>query len=259
MADQKIKAIIADDEPAARSSIAYLLSTQTDISIVANCSNGNEVVRAIADFDPDLVFLDIQMPDKTGFEVLESIEQSKIPVFIFVTAFEQYALKAFEKSAIDYLLKPYDDERFYQSLEKARRFLAGANVQNAPNPAKKLLSEIRLAQPISFSKKLPIKTNGRITFISIDEIIFLESEGNFTKIYTATESKLASNSFKQMQAILDPEIFVRIHKSYIINIEFLEAIEPYFHGDYYVFLKNGQKLKLSRNYKKSVEHLLNPF
>ncbi|MDB5013194.1 MAG: two component transcriptional regulator, LytTR family [Daejeonella sp.] len=256
---QPIKVIIADDEPAARSSIATLLANQTDISIVATCTNGDETVKAIMELNPDLVFLDIQMPDKNGFEVLVALEHFKIPVFIFVTAYEQFALKAFEKSAVDYLLKPYDDDRFYQSLAKAKQFIAGSRVINDINPAKKLLAEILPSKPASFSKKIPIKTNGRITFISIDSIIFLESDGNFTKIHTATESKLASTSFKQMQTILDPEIFVRIHKSYIINLEFLEAIEPYFHGDYYIFLKNGQKLKLSRNYKKSIEHLLNPF
>lgn len=256
MTQHKIRTIIADDEPAARESIRILLSQKSDIEIVAVCSNGKEAAEAIMTLRPHLVFLDIQMPEMDGFEVLEVIEEDIMPAFIFVTAHDQYAIKAFEKSAVDYLLKPYDDERFYKSLEKARHTLQAQSVLDQLQRVEDLLTALQLTSPVAYKKKLITRHNSQITFVPTDTIFTIESEGNFVKLHTQTGMKLGNYTFKQLEQMLDPSQFVRIHKSTIVNIQFIEMMEPHFHGDYFITLKNGAKVKLSRNYKESLDLIL---
>jgi two-component system, LytTR family, response regulator len=252
----KISVLIADDEPAARRSLEVLLGSKPEVEIKCICKDGREVVDAIIKYRPDLVFLDIQMPEMDGFEVLEAVRPIYLPAFIFVTAFEHYAIKAFEKSAVDYLLKPYDDERFNISFDKAFQLISNRNVLQRLQQVESLLSFINNQSSITYSKKLSIKNNGRISFISVEHIKYIESKGNFVKIHAATESKLASYSFKELETILDPHKFVRIHKSFIVNCDEIEHIEPYFHGDYILILKSGDQLKLSRNYKEALERII---
>ncbi|WP_423146274.1 LytR/AlgR family response regulator transcription factor [Rubrolithibacter danxiaensis] len=254
--NKKISIVIADDEPAARTSIETLLSGKEDIDVLASCCDGNETAAAIIQLKPDLVFLDIQMPELNGFEVLETVSKEYCPAFIFVTAFDQYALKAFEKSAVDYLLKPYDDERFYASLDKARVQIRSSTNQLKIQQAEALLALLQPSVKAAYKKRLLAKNNGKISFVPVDTISFIESEGNFVRLYTGSESRTANYTFKQLSDLLDPEKFARIHKSHIVNIDHIEIIEPYLHGDSYILLKDGTKLKLSRNYKSSLEKIL---
>lgn len=258
MDNETIKTIIADDEPAARDSIQILLSKRQDIEVVAACKDGKETAETILKLKPDLVFLDIQMPEMNGFDVLEAVRDSFLPSFVFVTAFDQYALKAFERSAIDYLLKPYDDDRFYQSLEKAKQWITFRNAESQLQRVESLLTAMQKSSP-SYLKKLIVKNQGLITFIPVDTILSIESEGNFVKVHTLSGTKIASYTFKQLMEVLDPKTFARIHKSHIINLGFVEMVEPHFHGDHFVTLKGGNKLKLSRNYKESLDLILNQY
>lgn len=251
----KIKALIADDEPAARESIQILLSKKSEVEVIGMSKDGKETAETILELRPDLVFLDIQMPAMNGFEILETIKHEWLPVIVFVTAFDQYALKAFEISAVDYLLKPYSDERFGQSLEKAKQWIASRNVHGQIERVENLLTALQNSSP-SYLKKLVVKNQGQITFIPVSTILSIESEGNFVKVHTQEGPKLANYTFKQLSAILDPKVFTRIHKSHIVNVDFIEIIEPYFHGDYHVVLKGGSKIRLSRNYKDSLDLIL---
>jgi two-component system LytT family response regulator len=257
-ASKKIRTVIADDEPAARESVQALLKARQDTDVIAMCKDGKETAEAILELKPDLVFLDIQMPELNGFEVLEVIKDSFLPAFVFVTAFDRYALKAFEKSAIDYLLKPYDDKRFYQSLEKAKQWIY---VRNNEKRLERIENVLALLQnPVEkYVKRLIAKNQGQITFIPVETVLTIESEGNFVKVHTSSGMKMANYTFKQLSEILDPKIFVRVHKSHIVNRNFVEKVEPYFHGDHFVILKGGSKIKLSRNYKASLDVILNQY
>jgi two-component system LytT family response regulator len=248
-----IRTVLADDEPAALASMEILLSKRQDVEVIARCKDGKEAAEAIMTLQPDLVFLDIQMPEMNGFEVLEIIKEDFIPAIVFVTAFDHYALKAFEKSVVDYLLKPYDDERFYASLDKAKEIIAARKIESQIQRLEMLL---RNFQKQGYLKKLTIKNNGRITFVPVESILSIESEGNFVKVHAQTGIKLANYTFKQLLEILDPKLFVRIHKSHIVNIDWIEMIETHFHGDYHIILKDGSALKLSRNYKESLDRIL---
>ena len=255
--NKKIRTLIADDEPAARASIEILLQSEPDIDVIGSCGDGLTTLKVIESLKPDLVFLDVQMPELTGFEVLEALGADALPAIVFVTAFDQYALKAFDNSAVDYLLKPYDDERFYQSLRKARRQLARAEVEATSMNFAHLLEILKSTTPrSSYLQRLTVKNSGRISFIPVDNIIFIESEGNFVKINMAGGIKAGNYTFKQLETMLDPNKFLRIHKSFIVNLDYIEIIEPYFHGDYTVILNNGTKLKLSRNYKASLDRIM---
>lgn len=256
---ENLKVVIADDEPAARKSIEILLSKIPGIEVLKVCADGKETVEAISDTKPDLVFLDIQMPEMSGFQVLEKINGIHNPVFIFVTAYEEFAIKAFEKSAVDYLMKPYDDERFYQSLEKAKKMISANKIYDQAKHIETLISTLNASTSShvkNFSKKLIIKTNGKISFVTVNSIKFIESEGNFVKIHVENNFKIGNYTFKELSLLLDPKTFVRIHKSYMVNIDFIESIEPHFHGDYLIGLKDGNKLKLSRNYKECLDQIL---
>jgi len=252
-----IRAIIADDEPAARTSLQILLSKREDVEILALCSDGRETVAAILNFKPDLVFLDIQMPELNGFEVLRAIQRSDLPAFIFVTAFDQFALQAFQESAVDYLLKPYDDERFYESLDRAKKQLTSHQLQDRLKRIEHLLESMQGPAAL-YATKLTVKTSQAVSFVPIDAIMVIESEGNFVSVRTKDGTRTADYTIKQLLEILDPKKFVRIHRSHMINIDFVEGLEPYFHGDYYVILNNGAKFKLSRNYKESFDRAMNP-
>lgn len=252
----KIRVIIADDEPAARTSIQILLSDEHDFEVVDLCKDGNETLEAILNLKPDLVFLDIQMPELNGLEVIESLEGRINTCFILVTAYDMYAIEAFEKAAIDYLLKPYDDSRFYQSLYKARRSLTSEKIAEQLLELKEILHNLKPARIKKYAENISIKFSGRIYLQPVENIRYVESEGNFIKIFTTEGLKPANYTFKQFLDVIDPLCFIRIHKSFIINKKFVESVEPYFHGDYFIHLKGGEKLRMSRSYKDSLDLIL---
>lgn len=261
VAKDMIKIVIAEDEPSARASMEILLGQVTDVEIVASCRDGKEALEAIKEHRPELVLIDVQMPEMDGFEVIKALqeEDEPLPVFIFVTAFDKFAIRAFEQSACDYLLKPYDDERFFLSLEKARKMLQAQQMQQQWQLFEKLFQALPSGPLLSRQNKWPsrltLKSQKRISFVEVAEINYIESEGNFVKFHTQEGMKLGNYTFKQLQELLDPQKFVRIHKSFMVNTDHIQYLEPHFHGDYFVFLKGGHQLKLSRSYKDSLARL----
>ncbi len=254
MQNNKISVILADDEPHAITSMEILLHAEDDMEITAIAADGIQAAAMILQYQPQLVFLDIQMPGMSGFDVLDAVKGAYLPFFIFVTAFDNYAIKAFEASALDYLLKPYNDERFYKSLQKARQAIQLKTTQQYAQQVEGLLLNMQAATPKpAYTNKLAIKNNGQVSFIETADIVYIESIGNYVKFHTAKETKIATYTFKQLSDILDPAIFKRIHKSFMVNFGQVVRIEPFLHGDYLIILKTGIKLKLSRNYKKSFD------
>lgn len=233
-----IKAILVDDEPLARSIVHEYLQNYPQIEIVQECSDGFEGIKAIMQFKPDLLFLDIQMPKINGFEMLELIEEP--PAVIFTTAFDEYAIKAFENNAMDYLLKPFGKERFDKAIQK---FLE--NNKAAGQSVQKVLESAAVSP--QQSQRVVVKTGGKIKIIPVHEIIFLEAADDYVKIHTAKESFLKNKTMGYFENVLDHHLFVRTHRSYIINIQQITRIEPYEKDSHLAILKSGDRIPVSKN------------
>ncbi|HOJ17233.1 MAG: response regulator [Ignavibacteriales bacterium] len=243
-----MKVIIIDDESLAREIIKKYLSDFPKISVIAECSNGFEGVKAVNDLKPDLLFLDIQMPKLSGFELLELLE--KPPAIIFTTAFDQFAIKAFEVNAIDYLLKPFPRERFAEALNKAITVLN----KNQSKPLDELVEYADKAQ--KYIDKIIIKINNRIIITPVAEIVYLEARDDYVMIYTPTGKYLKQKTMKFYEARLNPSDFIRIHRSYIINVSFIKNIELYEKDTYRVTLKTNSVLPVSKSGFKRVKQFI---
>jgi len=241
------RALIVDDEPLARERIRTLLRDDPDIEIVSESDNGAEALRAIERWNPDLIFLDIQMPELNGFEVIEHLDSARMPVIIFVTAYDQYALKAFEVCALDYLLKPFDRERFERALGRARAELDRRRAGQVNERVLKLLSEIQ--QGRKHLDKLIIRQGGRVFFLRTDEIDWIEAAGNYVRLHAGKDEYLYRETMTKLEARLNPDRFARIHRSTIVNVERIKELQPWFRGDYMIVLGDNQKLTLSRTYR----------
>jgi len=233
-----IKAIIIDDEPLARMIIREYLQKQEGIEVVAECGDGFEGAKAIQQFKPDLVFLDIQMPKLTGFEMLEIIDE--LPHIIFTTAFEEYALKAFEKNAVDYLLKPISEDRFNQAIQKFYSLYNTQQKQESINALKQDLEEETL-------ERIVVKNGTQIKLIPVQQIIFLEAYDDYVKIHTKDGMYLKNKTMSSFEKQLDPKQFVRVHRSYIIKVDQLSKIEPMEKDSYKAILLNGEKVSISKS------------
>ncbi|HMV99698.1 MAG TPA: LytTR family DNA-binding domain-containing protein [Acidobacteriota bacterium] len=244
---KKIQTVIVDDMPLARQKLVRFLNDDPEIEIVAECGNGLEAIDAIISLKPELVFLDIQMPEVDGFEVLNHIGLDHMPAFIFVTAFDHFALKAFEVNALDYLLKPYDRERFVQALNRAKKQLQ----RTEPEPQdERLLALLKTLNPEQkFLKRLAVKTSGRTIFLMVDEIDWIETAGNYLELHVGKEVHLIRERMNQIESRLDPTRFVRIHRTTIVNLDRIKELQPLFNGDQTVILRNGNQLTLSRTYR----------
>jgi two-component system LytT family response regulator len=251
---RKIRAVIVDDEPLARRRIRRMLAADTEIEIIEDCSNGREAIKAIGKQTPDLVFLDVQMPEVDGFAVLQSISPEKMPLVIFVTAFDRYAIKAFEVYALDYLLKPFDRHRFEKSLQRAKSRLMSERAGDLGQRALSLLEELKARS--SHIERLVIKSGGRAFFLKIDEIDWIEAEGKYVRLHVGKESYLLREAISSLEAQLDPKRFPRIHRSSIVNIERIRELQPWFHNEYRVILRDGTELMLSRSFRKKLGELL---
>lgn len=255
--DKKIRAMIVDDEPPARRNLRALLKRDPEIELVRECGNGREAVAAIRALAPDLVFLDVQMPELDGFAVLDRLAGQPLPVIIFVTAYDQYALKAFEVSALDYLLKPFSDERFGKALEQAKRLLAQ---QDSIELGRKLLRLMgaRDLDPNAprYLTRLMVKTTGRVIFVRTDEIDWIEAYDNYVRLHTGGKAHLLRQTMNELEASLNPEQFARIHRSTIVNLDRVRELHPHFNGESVVILHDGTELKLSRSRKDGFEQLL---
>jgi two-component system LytT family response regulator len=254
----KIKTLIVDDEPLARRNLRVLLERDPQIEILEECRNGREAVKAINTLSPDLIFLDIQMPEMDGFDVLEHVGPEHIQAIIFVTAFDQYALKAFDVHALDYLLKPFDDERFARALERAKSQIAAREINQLSGRLLALLEERESERQGSkreerYLTRLMIKAASRVMLLKVDEIDFIEADGNYAKLHTGRKTHLLREKMNDLEGRLDPAKFVRIHRSIIVNLERIKEMHPHFNGDYVVVLEDGRQLKLSRTRREQLE------
>ena len=232
----------------ARKRVRRYLSIDPEIEIIGECANGNEAAVMIPQLKPDLVFFDVQMPGMSGFEVLEKLSDTKMPVIIFVTAYDEFAIQAFEVNALDYLLKPLNRERFYKALNRAKSLInlqkAGNNNSNLQN----LLENIKN----NFPKRLTIKANGKVIFLLIDEIDWIQSAGNYLEIQAGKESYLTRETLNQIEQKLDPEKFIRIHRSVLVNLDRIKEMHPLFSGDQEIILRNGKRFTMTRNYRNNL-------
>lgn len=244
-----INAIIIDDEPLARSLLRGYLKEIKEVKILGEYENGFAGLKAIHELKPDLIFLDIQMPKLNGFEMLELLDE--IPKVIFITAYDQYAVKAFERNAVDYLLKPYSQERLLAAVEKA-----GKLQQNSASelPVKELIRDHQ--ESVEFIDRVAVKTGTKIRIIYIDEIRYLESQDDYVMIYTEEGKYLKQNTMKYFEKHLPPKAFVRVHRSYIVKLDFVAQIELYERDSYIIKLKNQQTIPVSKSgYSRLRENL----
>lgn len=253
---ERIRVLIVDDEPLGRVVIREMLRAAPDIEIVGECANGHEAIRALNRLETDIVFLDVQMPEIDGFDVLRAIEPDRIPLVIFVTAFDRYAVRAFEVHAVDYLLKPFDRDRFEKALRQARSQLR--LIRNGELTARVLaLLDDRRGES-KYIDRIMVKTAGRIFFLKTADIDWIEAEGNYVRLHAGRETHLVRESLGTLESRLDPRKFPRIHRSQIVNFEKVRELLPLFHGDFQVILENGTTLVLSRRYRERIAGLGGP-
>lgn len=266
------RVLIVDDESLARLRIRELLEEKDNFEIVGECSDGTEAIKAIEKGHIDLLFLDVQMPDLDGFEVLTKVKSKELPTTIFVTAFDKYALKAFEFHAVDYLLKPFDDERFEEMLAHAQKQIRKNRIENlseqiALDVNKKvaeLLSDYKNPSEASnaekatdsYQKRLVIKSAGKISFVEVEDVDWIGAEGSYVSVNLKDKTHLMRETLKNLEKTLDPQKFLRIHRSTIVNIDRIKEVYSHFRGEFIIILKNGKQLKLSRKYRKNAEKLL---
>lgn len=252
-------AVIVDDEPLARAVIEAYLKDRPDMSVVATCGDGDAALAAVRTLKPDLLFLDVQMPGRDGFAVLEELAaEEKLPAVVFASAFDRYALRAFEASAVDYLLKPFNKERFDKALSKALRLL------NDQHRLRELLHTVHEALELTrlelgangWLQRFLVKGAKRITLVNAPDVHWIEAAGDHVLLHTATDSHIISDPLSDLEQRLDPQHFLRIHRGTIVNVHRIKELIPHFNGEYYVVLDKGAKLKLSRSYRDSAKRIL---
>ena len=250
---EKIRTVIVDDEPLARRGIRAQLKNEKDIEIISECRNGHEAVKAIESQAPDLVFLDVQMPELDGFGVVDAIGVERMPGVIFVTAYDRYALRAFEVHALDYLLKPFDDERFATALERARRQIKQKNIDDLGRRLQGLLDDLQSSR--KYVERLVVKSAGRIFFLSVAEIDWIEAADNYVRLHTGRESHLLRETMNSLEKKLDPEQFLRVHRSRIVNARKIKELQPLFRGEYDIMLRDGTRVESGRGYRDRLQKL----
>lgn len=250
----KTRTLIVDDEPLARERLRQLLQQEPDIELVGECSNGHEAIDAIRAQAPDLVFLDIQMPELTGFDVLERLEGRRLPSVVFVTAFDKFALKAFEVHAVDYLLKPFDRERFKVALGRALEQVKRGQDGSLDQRLRALLNELRPQNKAP--DRLAVKSGGRVVFVRVDELDWVEAADNYVELHVGNETHLYRQTMSDLEALLPSDKFMRISRSTIVNVDRIKELQPLFHGEYAVLLRDGTRLTLSRGYREKLNRLL---
>ena len=251
----KIRVLIVDDEPLARRGICQLLETETDFVVAGEASNGREAVSKMEKISPDLVFLDIQMPLLDGFSFLEKIGADDLPEIVFVTAYDEHAIRAFEAGAIDYILKPINAERFHKTLERIRRRVFSAENQSLENKFADLINNLKPPEE-NYLERIAVKENERIRFLNVEEIDWICSQGNYIEIHSGREKFLLRETMDNIERKLNPRDFLRIRRSKIIRIENIKELCPLFNGEFEVVLKSGVKLSSSRRYRKNLDALL---
>lgn len=247
-----LRCLIVDDEAPAREIVKLLLKEHPQIEICGECSDGPAAVELIRQEKPDLVFLDIQMPGMSGFDVLRALDEPSLPYIIFITAYDQYAIEAFEINAIDYLLKPFKDERFHLAIKRAQSAFAGRAAEKWTRQLKELLGQTATTTRSDYVQKLSVKVGSKIRFVPVEDINWISAENQYVRLYTDSGNFLLRQSLGKLEELLSPQDFYRTHRSAIVRIQAIRQIEPYFKGDFFIYLESGTKVKLSR---KRVEGL----
>ena len=250
----KIRTLIADDEPLARERLAKLLQEEPDVEVVGECSDGREALAAIESTSPDLLFLDVQMPELDGFGVVAALPKERVPAIIFVTAYDQFAVRAFEVNALDYLLKPFDRERFQVALRRAIEQIRRQEPGEITRQLTQLIADLK--PEAKLLERLAIKTEGRVVLIKVEDIDWIEASDNYVIIHVGNESHLHRETLTSLEGKLAANQFLRISRSAIVNVDRIKELQPMFHGDYVVILRSGTKLSLSRSYRDRVSQLL---
>ena len=251
---EKIRTLIVDDEELARDRLRSLLSREPRIEIVGEAGDGKAAVSAIEELKPDLVFLDVQMPELNGFEVLENLGDETRPNVVFCTAHDKFALKAFDVHAVDYLLKPFDRERFQKALERAMAKVEAQKPGRKDAAVSAVLKEVKpVGAPV---ERLLVKCDGRVLLIKVEDIDYVEAADNYVSLRVGKESHMMRETMSSLEGRLPPDKFMRISRSSIVNVERIQELQPMFHGEYVVVLKNGTKLTLSRSYRDKLDRLM---
>jgi len=276
-----IRVLVVDDEPIARRRVRRLLRLEPDVDVIDEVGSGSEAIDSIKKDRPDLVLLDVQMPDVDGFGVVGALGAELMPPTIFVTAFNEYAVRAFDVNAIDYLLKPYDPERFRSAFQRARSHIERESSAEQGRKIRALLEQVlgedrtsaALADrpspapgaPISamprtrFLDRLMVKHDGRVFFVKVSDVDWFEASGNYVRVHVGKVSHLIRETMHHIEAQLDPSMFVRIHRAVIVNIDRIKELQPWFAGDYVVILRDGRQLKLSRTYREHLQSRMHRF
>ncbi len=262
---EQIRVLIADDEPPARGRLRHLLAASGGVELVAECASGSEAAAAIRSEKPDLVFLDVQMPDLDGFGVVAEVGPEAMPTVVFVTAYDQYALRAFEACALDYLLKPFDDERFAQVFERSREEVRRTRIDSLCGKLRSLLVEAPRAAPEAEAAASPdrlppdrlvIRSAGRVIFVETRDVDWIEGAGSYVRLHVGARSYLLRQTLRHLEASLDSDRFLRIHRSTMVNRRRVRELRPRPHGESVVVLRDGTELKLSRTYRDRLGRLL---
>ena len=270
--NRKIRVLIVDDESLARKALLMMLNKDPQVEVIGECRNGREAVTMIREQSPDIVFLDIQMPGKDGFQVIEEVGTERMPVTVFVTAYDKYALQAFEAHALDYLLKPFDQDRFNNTLLRAKTSIRQRKLDKMSESLFAVVNDMKSTtgepsfqddnrnpatsdtyEPID---RVTIKSGGRIYFLKVEEIDWVEGAGDYLSIHAGSQSHLIRESMGNFYAKLDPKKFLRIHRSAIVKIECIKDIRPLFKGEYDITLTNGKRLNSSKSYRHHLQKLL---
>jgi two-component system, LytTR family, response regulator len=247
---KRFSAVVVDDEPLARKRLCRLLDSERDIDVVGECSNGREAISVLSSQSPDLVFLDVQMPEMDGFAVLRALAPKRIPAVVFVTAYDDYALEAFNVNALDYLLKPFDKKRFQESVERARGRLSEHREETVSGRLTALLENLSAA-PASRGR-IAVKTGGKVMFVNTSDIDWIEAADNYACLHCSGVTHVLRETMSSLETRLDRKMFLRIHRSIIVNVDRIAEMQPWFRGDYLVILKDGTKLKLSRTHREAL-------
>ncbi len=264
----KITVLVVDDEKLARRRVSRLVRETGEAQVVAECGGGREAVNAIAEHRPSLVFLDVQMPDLDGFQVIDTVGPEKMPAVVFVTAFDEFALRAFDLHAVDYLLKPYDTARFRLAFERAKQRLIGqARTDDdarlrallddyLAGKAKEVATGAATAAAPGMMERFPVHSDGRMRIQRTADVDWWETEGNYVRAHIGATSHLIRMTAARLEAQLDPKQFVRIHRRYLVNVDRVVEVQPWFSGDAVVILRNGAKLRVSRLYRQQFQERL---
>ncbi len=251
---EPVRVLIVDDEPPARAKVRRFLAADAGVDVIGEAGSGPEAVDAIQRLRPDLVFLDIQMPGADGFGVLGALDEGAMPQVVFVTAYDAHALRAFEVHAVDYLLKPFDADRFRTALARAKeRVRARAPADDLEQRIRRALADARLPAP--YLDRVLVRTGDRAVFLRTDEIDWLEAEENYVRVHAGRESHLVRGTLAGLEERLDPARFIRVHRSHVVNLGSIRELHPWSHGDWMIVLRDGRELMLSRRYRDRLPEL----